>query len=422
MLAFKIAKTVLILMIDWYFFQALLVVFKDKLSTQSWRLLSIIFWSITAVLLSYSWMDKFVEGHFLGTSTRQFFMRTTFIMYISKLLGAGLLMMEDIVFQIQKLLQYLSQKPQQALDSPAGESKMTRSEFLSKTALISGVIPLSLTGYGVLREAHDYQVRRQPLYLPNLPKSFEGLTIGQISDIHSGSFFNPVAVKGGVEMLLREKPDLIFFTGDLVNYEADEIKEYFDIFKKVKAPLGVYSVLGNHDYGEYKSWMDARLKAKNLEKMLLAHKELGWDLLQDENRTIRQGSDQIAVLGVGNWGIRGRSNRHGKIEKAYSSTEESPVKLLLSHDPSHWKAQITGKYADIDVTFSGHTHGMQIGFDMLGIQWSPIQFVYEEWAGLYQDQNQYLYVNRGFGYADIFPCRIGMPPEITIFELKRGEV
>ena len=416
----KIISTMAILAIDWYIFRAFIVVFKKKLSPTFWNILRFIFWAIPVFIIVYTFCDMYTEGHFLGTQFRKFVIRFRFILYSSKLFACGFLFIEDAFFWVNKLLKYISKKPQLPLDNPSSESKMTRSEFLSKTALIAGTAPIAVSSYGIAYGAHDYQVNKETLYLPNLPKAFDGVTIAQISDIHSGSFFNRVAVQGGIDLLLAQKPDMVFFTGDLVNYEADEIKAYYDIFKHVKAPLGTYSVLGNHDYGEYKSWMDPKLKARNLDKMILAHQELGWDLLQDENRKIRVGSDHIAILGVGNWGVRGRSNRHGHIDKAYAGTEEAPVKLLLSHDPSHWRAQIIEGYKDIDATFSGHTHGMQVNFDFLGMNWSPIQMVYKEWAGLYQEDKQYLYVNRGYGYADIFPCRIGMPPEISIFELKKA--
>jgi predicted MPP superfamily phosphohydrolase len=304
-------------------------------------------------------------------------------------------------------------------ESPiSAENTISRSDFLVKTAMVAGALPLTAMTYGILSGAHDYRIRRHKIFLPNLPAAFDGIKIGQLSDIHSGSFFNRTAVKGGVDMLLKEKPDLIFFTGDLVNNQASEIKNYIDVFGKVSAPLGVFSTLGNHDYGDYVSWNSTREKIQNLENLKEAHKLMGWNLLLNENRMISQGGETMAIMGVENWGA-GRFAKYGDLAKAYQGSREAPVKLLLSHDPSHWDAQVRPEFSDIDLTFSGHTHGFQFGVEIGNIKWSPSKYIYKQWAGLYQTAHQYLYVNRGFGYLG-FPGRVGMPPEITILELKRG--
>jgi predicted MPP superfamily phosphohydrolase len=272
--------------------------------------------------------------------------------------------------------------------------------------------------YGVVSGAHDYRVRRKTIYLPNLPKAFDGIKIGQLSDIHSGSFFNKVAVKGGVEMMLQEKPDVLFFTGDLVNNESSEVKDYIDIFHKLKAPLGIYSVTGNHDYGDYHQWASLEAKQKNFKDLMEAHRLMGFNLLMNQHRFLETGGEKIAVIGIENWGER-KFSKYGKLEKAYAGTEEAPVKLLLSHDPSHWDSQVRPLYPDIDIAFAGHTHGFQFGVEIGNVKWSPSQYAYKQWAGLYQEGSQHLYVNRGFGYLG-YPGRIGMPPELTIIELKRA--
>jgi predicted MPP superfamily phosphohydrolase len=218
-------------------------------------------------------------------------------------------------------------------------------------------------------------------------------------------------------MLLAQKPDMVFFTGDLVNNEAKELNEYFDVFKKVKAPLGVYSTLGNHDYGDYIPWDSEEKKAKNLETLIAGHREMGWDILLDENRSIKLGGEQLGILGIQNWGLGGFKKK-GDLKKALVGTEEYSNKLLLSHDPSHWRSQVLDK-TDIDASFAGHTHGMQYGIEIGGFQWSPVQFRYKEWAGLYKENEQQIYVNRGFGFLG-YPGRVGILPEITIFELKRA--
>ena len=295
---------------------------------------------------------------------------------------------------------------------------ITRSEFLSKAAIIAGSVPAATMGLGILSGAYDYRIHRKTIYLPDLPSAFDGMKIAQLSDIHSGSFFNKTAVKGGVDMLLKEKPDVVFFTGDLVNYDSKEIKGYAGVFEKVKAPLGVYSTLGNHDYGDYKEWPSKEAKKRNFQDLLQAHKEMGWDLLLNENRTLTVNNDKIGIIGVENWG-KGRFPKHGNLAKAYQGMKDIPVKLLLSHDPSHWDKQVKPEFNDIDITFSGHTHGFQFGIEFGDFKWSPSQYFYDQWAGLYQDKNQYLYVNRGYGFIG-YPGRIGMWPEITIIELKKG--
>jgi predicted MPP superfamily phosphohydrolase len=259
-------------------------------------------------------------------------------------------------------------------------------------------------------------VRRIKLTLPNLPKKFHGIKIGQLSDIHSGSFYNSKAVKGGVEMLLSEKPDLIFFTGDLVNNTAEESTDYIPIFRHVKAPLGVYSVLGNHDYGDYMQWPSLKAKQKNFENIVDVHGQLGWQLLMNEHTYIEEGGEKLAIIGIENFGAKGRFPKYGKLDMAYAGTEEAPVKLLLSHDPSHWDYQVRPEYSDIDVMFAGHTHGMQFGVENKYLKWSPMQYVYKQWAGLYTEGSQHLYVNRGFGFIG-YPGRLGILPEITILEL-----
>lgn len=299
--------------------------------------------------------------------------------------------------------------------------KISRNEFLLQAGLYSSVLPLGVGVYGITTGLYDYQIRKQNVFLPNLPKAFDGLRIVQISDIHSGSFFNKKAVLGGIEQALGLKADVIFFTGDLVNYDTTEVKEYFSVFNKLKADLGVFSVLGNHDYGDYRSWNSLEAKNKNLKVMIEAHQLLGWDLLIDTHRFLEINKEKIALLGVGNWGVRGSFPKYGDMQKTYQSlTEPVPVKLLLSHDPSHWDAKVRN-YQDIDLTFSGHTHGMQVGFRFGEWQWSPVQYLYEQWSGLYQKGNQYIYVNQGFGYSDIMPVRVGMLPEITEITLKKSK-
>ncbi|MBC7915124.1 MAG: metallophosphoesterase, partial [Pyrinomonadaceae bacterium] len=287
-----------------------------------------------------------------------------------------------------------------------------------KAGMLVAAVPLASLSWGIISGAYDYQINRRKLYLKNLPKAFRGLKLAQISDIHSGSFYNRKAVLGGVEMLLAERPDVVFFTGDLVNNLASEMKDYQNIFSKVKAPLGVFSILGNHDYGDYfYGKAPSAAKAKNLVDIKKIHQLMGFDLLLDEHRKLRVGNEEIGILGCQNWGA-GRFIQKGDLEKTLKGTDDLPVKLLLSHDPSHWRAQILN-HPDIDVTFSGHTHGMQFGVKTKEFQWSPVEYIYKEWAGLYQEKEQQLYVNVGYGFLG-YPGRVGILPEITIFELQQA--
>ncbi len=333
-----------------------------------------------------------------------------------------------IIDDVRRFFAKLKRKPEHpatASAAPVSQSaeanpnKIKRSEFILKAGLIAGSLPLAGLAYGMINGVYDYRVKRRTLWLPNLPKKFDGIKLGQISDIHSGSFYNKKAVTGGVDLLLAEKPDFIFFTGDLVNKQSNEMREYQDLFAKIKAPLGVYSSLGNHDYGDYKDWPSQAAKQKNFDDLLVTHKNMGWDLLRNTNRRLKVDGEEIGILGVENWGSLSRFPKYGKLDLAVKDTDDLPVKLLLSHDPSHWRAQVLPNYPQIDVMFSGHTHGMQFGVQTERFQWSPIQFVYKEWAGLYHQDQQQLYVNVGYGFLG-YPGRVGILPEITIFELRSG--
>lgn len=406
---------ILLGLIDYYLFQAVLSVSKNW--SPLWKaVLRYGFWIPTVIsavtLLWYNLSDPYkIDRDVWG------WMRTFIIgVYFSKVFGVLFVFIDDLQRAFRWIVSLFYSGGQNADPSP-GEP-ISRSEFLTKTALIASAVPFGAMTYGIISGAHDYRVRKVTVSLPNLPKSFDGMKIGQVSDIHSGSFWNKTAVKGGVEIMLKEKPDVIFFTGDLVNDRADEVKDYVPIFEKFKAPLGVYSVTGNHDYGDYTQWSSEEAKRRNFKDLVKAHKEMGFNILMNENRFIEQGGEKIAILGVENWGA-GRFSKHGRIDLAHRGTEDAAVKLLLSHDPSHWDAQIRPSFPDIDLMFAGHTHGFQFGVEVGKIKWSPSQYVYKQWAGLYNEGKQYLYVNRGFGYLG-YPGRIGMPPELTIIELKRG--
>jgi uncharacterized protein len=400
------------LSIDYYFFQGVLVVSKNW--SPLWKgVIRFGFWipTILCVLALFWW--TFDDPYRYSSNFRNWIITGIVATYFSKIVGILFLFIDDL----QRGVRWIISLFQKGTSGTSTGEVITRSEFLSKTALIAASVPLGAFAYGIISGAHDYRIRKVAIKLPNLPKAFDGIKIAQLSDIHSGSFWNKTAVKGGVEMILKEKPDTLFFTGDLVNNESSEVKEYMDVFNKLRAPLGVFSITGNHDYGDYKSWVSKEAKQQNFNDLITAHKELGFDLLMNEKRFLELGGEKLAILGIENWGTR--FSKHGLLDKAYLGTEEAAVKLLLSHDPTHWDAQVRPTYKDIDVMFAGHTHGAQFGVNIGDFTWTPVQHVYKQWGGLYQEENQYLYVNRGFGYLG-YPGRVGMPPEITIFELKRA--
>jgi predicted MPP superfamily phosphohydrolase len=290
-----------------------------------------------------------------------------------------------------------------------------RSPALSWAGLVTGTALLALMIHG-FGNKYAYKIRRVHLRFPDLPAAFRGLKIIQVSDIHSGSFHDKAMVERGVDMILEEKPNIIFFTGDLVNNRAEEAKGYVDVFSRLHAPLGVYAILGNHDYGDYVSWPDAGSKARNLQELKDLEASMGWKMLNNDHVLIHRDGVMMAVIGVENWSDKARFPKYGDLQRAAQGTEQAPFKILLSHDPSHWDAEVRQRYPDIDLMLAGHTHGMQFGIEVPGLRWSPVQWMYKRWAGLYQEGSQYLYVNRGFGFLG-YPGRVGILPEITVIEL-----
>jgi predicted MPP superfamily phosphohydrolase len=310
--------------------------------------------------------------------------------------------------------------------SPVSERNTSRSRFLSMAGLVAGGIPLATLTYGVVRNAYRYRRFAEDIRIKDLPAGLEGLKIVQISDMHSGSWTQSEPLKAAVEMINAENPDIVCFTGDLVNNIATEMLPYVDIFKEVRGKYGVYSILGNHDYGDYHDWGLPRGSAEraaaqeaNMQELYQIHADLGWDLLRDENRLLDINGHQLGILGVENWGSAFRFPRKADLAKATAGTENCDCKVLLSHDPTHWDAKILPGYPDIDLTLSGHTHGFQFGVEIPGFKWSPAQYLYKQWAGLYTEGTQSLYVNRGLGFLG-YPGRVGILPEVTVLTLRNA--
>ena len=399
-------------LLDVYFYQVLKVI-TNSASSRTRLFIHSGYWivSIGAILmlllLPYLHFDKQAK---LAKST---IFAMIAGLFFAKLIASLFFVVDDVRRGMQWAGTKLFFKPKEAGVAPVGEG-ISRSVFLSWAGMLagSGLFGTLIYGFG---NKHRYQVTKIKLNYPNLPQAFRGIKIAHISDIHAGSFSDKEAVIKGVQKLMLEKPDLILFTGDLVNNVASEMDEYLDVFNKLNAPLGVYSTLGNHDYGDYVEWDSPAEKNTNLERLKQVHAAMGWKLLMNEHVVIEKESDSIALLGIENWSSKARFPKYGDLKKAYAGSEKHPFKILLSHDPSHWKAEVCESYQDIDLVLSGHTHGMQFGVEIPGIKWSPVQYVYNEWAGLYEKGNQKLYVNRGFGFIG-YPGRVGILPEITVLE------
>lgn len=402
----------IMLLLDTYFFQAIKTVTQSA-SPKARLIVNSIYWGLTAFAMIGFLVFVYSGPDFLGKKVRTYLFASIIGLFLAKLSAIIFFLADDL----RRGIQWASGKlffSNTEGEKIAGEG-ISRSAFLSWMGVAAGTTIFGSLLYGFSNK-YNYQVRRQKLSFKNLPPAFKGMKVVHISDIHSGSFMNKQAVMHGVEKIMQEKPDLILFTGDLVNDRASEMKDYMDVFNKLKAPMGVYSTLGNHDYGDYVQWpIDGVSKEQNLENLKQVHADLGWRLLMNEHVALEKDGQKIALLGIENWSAKARFPKHGRMDLAYAGTEAYPFKILMSHDPSHWHAQVRPEYSDIDLMLSGHTHGMQFGVEIPGIKWSPVQYMYKEWAGLYEDEKQKLYVNRGFGFIG-YPGRVGILPEITVLE------
>lgn len=403
----------LMLLLDFYVFQAIKTV--SQFAVHKTRLVIFItYWVISVaallvfILLPFLNLDNFSRG------LRSTVFALIVAIFFAKLAAAVFLLVDDIRRGVQWVAGKLFFSNTEGEQLQENET-ISRSVFLSWVGMAAGGGILGSLVYGFSNK-YDYHVRRLPLQFNSLPQAFKNLRIVQISDIHCGSFSNKHAVQKGVEKVLKLNPDLILFTGDLVNNKAEEMHNYMDVFNQLKAPMGVYSTLGNHDYGDYEQWESLTKKVENLERLKQIHGELGWKLLMNEHVVFDRNGDQLALIGIENWSAKARFPKYGKLPMAYAGTENIPFKILMSHDPSHWDAEVRPDYSDIDLMLAGHTHGMQFGVELPWFKWSPVQYIYKQWAGLYEEQHQKLYVNRGFGFIG-YPGRVGILPEITLIEL-----
>ena len=403
---------IILVLLDFYVFQSLKLVTQQLPGKWKWLIYGL-YWSFTLVAIIIFLAGPILQIENWQKNIRIYFFSVLIGLFIAKFISATFFLMDDLRRVIQWAGGNLFYRYIQDENFKAGA--INRSVFLSWMgfAVGGGIFGSLLWGFG---NKYKYKMERVKLSFNNLPGAFRGMKIVHISDIHSGSFTDRKAVEKGIQKILDEKPDLILFTGDLVNDHADEMKDYTEVFSRLKAPLGVFSSLGNHDYGDYRQWSSEKEKAENLARLKQIHADMGWRLLMNEHLPLQKNGEQIAILGIENWSAKGNFTKYGKMADAYSGTDKYPFKILLSHDPSHWEAEVRAKYKDVDLMLSGHTHGMQFGVEIPGFRWSPVQYVYKQWAGLYEKENQKLYVNRGFGFIG-YPGRVGILPEITVIEL-----
>ncbi len=402
----------IIFLLDFYVFQALKTVSQQG-SDRGRQAIYVTYWVVS--FFTITTMLSFPYLQFLQTSKifRNYVFAILIGLFLAKLIGSLFFVADDIRRGALVLMNKIFPLSGAQYMGPEGQG-IPRSTFLSWLGLGLGGTLFGTLLFGFSNK-YNYQVKKIKLSFKNLPAAFKGMRMVHISDIHSGSFQDIRAVNKGIDLILKQQPDLIVFTGDLVNDRATEMDPYQNSFGRLTAPLGVFSTLGNHDYGDYVQWPTAQAKIDNLEALKKVHANMGWRLLMNEHVVLEKNGEKIALLGIENWGAKARFPKYGKMDLAYPGTENIPFKILLSHDPSHWDAQILPEYPGIDLMLSGHTHGMQFGLENPYFKWSPVQWMYKQWAGLYEQGSQKLYVNRGYGFIG-YPGRVGILPEITVIE------
>lgn len=403
---------VIMLLLDMYVFQVVKALASGA-SEKTRLIIYTVYWTVSVSAVAFLLLLPYLNTDAWPKNVRNYLFATIAGLFIAKLLAAIFFLVDDIRRGITWVLSKMF--PENITQTNNNTAwNIDRSAFLSWLGVGIGGSFLGTFIYGFSNK-YNYKIHRIKLSYDNLPAGFKGFKMIQISDIHSGSFANKKAVNIGVDMIVKEKADVILFTGDLVNDMSTEMHDYIPIFSRLTAPMGVYSTLGNHDYGDYVEWPSVEAKRENLEKLKQLQAQMGWRLLMNEHVALQRNGDSIALLGIENWSALKRFPKHGRMDLAYAGTEKYPFKILMSHDPTHWDAEVRPKYPDIDLALAGHTHGMQFGLETPFFKWSPVQWVYKQWAGLYQEGKQKLYVNRGFGFLG-YPGRVGILPEITVIE------
>lgn len=391
---------------------------KSVFNYKKWLMasLSILYWLPFITLIIFTIAALIVPIIDWNDPLRTYLLGFIMVFYTAKLLPIVFLLLADFVRVINRL--FVLVKKDERKKIRAKQEGISRSRFLQYMGFISGGLVLGTMFTGMFKWVYQFNLVNKKIRLPNLPSSFNGLKIVQISDMHLGSWTSIKPLEQAIEMINATNPDLILFTGDLVNFATKEAFRFEHALSKLSAKMGVFSILGNHDYGDYVNWPSKQAKQANMNEMYDLFDRMGWKLMNNKNHVFENGSGKLALLGVENWGANPRFPKYGDIDKAMKGAEDADIKILMTHDPTHWEKIIVPKDYKIDLSLSGHTHGFQFGIETPGIKWSPAQWMYKHWAGLYKSDKtgEYLYVNRGLGVIG-YPGRIGILPEITVFEL-----
>jgi predicted MPP superfamily phosphohydrolase len=398
----------IIALIELYAFQAVKTFTKVR-----WVLMAYISVSITAIAFIAYQITKFDRS--VGqTKMTMITLGLVLLVLIPKLILTLVLFLEDVFRIVSGTIAKIS-------GSTNASFIPERRKFVSQIALGIAAIPFTSLIYGMTFGKYNYKVIKQQIFFPDLPDAFDGFKITQISDVHSGSFDNPEKINYAIDLINEQEADMILFTGDIVNTHAKEMLPWIETFNRIKKyEYGKFSVLGNHDYGEYVDWKTETDKAKNFQNIKSLYGKIGFNLMLNEHTYIQKGDDKIALVGVENWGVKFK--KAGDLNKASEGLSKEEFKIIMSHDPSHWDAEVNNHAKDFHLMLSGHTHGLQFGIEIPGFfKWSPAQYVYNQWAGLYEKAGKYIYVNRGFGFH-AYPGRVGIMPEITVIELKKGKI
>ncbi|RXM45953.1 metallophosphoesterase [Flavobacterium sp. YO12] len=397
----------LFLLIEFYSYQAFRTLIKLRWVLTAYQIISALL--LVFIIYSFSQVDRSVG------QTKQFMFTTglMLLVYVPKIVITLVLFSEDIFRIGASILNYF------IYNAPRKEMMPERRKFVSQIALGLAAVPFLSLIYGIFEGKYNFKVIKQTIFFPDLPDAFDGFKITQISDVHSGSFDNPEKINYAIDLINEQESDMILFTGDIVNTHAKEMYPWLETFNRIKEyKYGKFSVLGNHDYGEYVTWSSEKEKRENFEGIKNLYGQIGFDLMLNEHRYIQKGDDKIALIGVENWGANFK--KAGDLNKASEQVNQDDFKVLMSHDPSHWEYEVKKHPKNFHLTLSGHTHGMQFGIEIPGyFKWSLAQYIYKQWAGLYEESKRYVYVNRGFGFH-AYPGRVGIMPEITVIELKKG--
>lgn len=397
----------LFLLIEFYSYQAFRTLIKLRWALIAYQIISALL--LVFIIYSFSQVDRSVG------QTKQFMFTTglMLLVYVPKIVITLVLFSEDIFRIGASILNYF------IYNAPRKEMMPERRKFVSQIALGLAAVPFLSLIYGIFEGKYNFKVIKQTIFFPDLPDAFDGFKITQISDVHSGSFDNPEKINYAIDLINEQESDMILFTGDIVNTHAKEMHPWLETFNRIKDyKYGKFSVLGNHDYGEYVTWSSEKEKRENFEGIKNLYGQIGFELMLNEHRYIEKGDDKIALIGVENWGANFK--KAGDLNKASEQVNQEDFKILMSHDPSHWEHEVKKHPKNFHLTLSGHTHGMQFGIEIPGyFKWSLAQYIYKQWAGLYEESKRYVYVNRGFGFH-AYPGRVGIMPEITVIELKKG--